>query len=527
MEVNLTFQQVKTIDQQTIERGITEQILMGLASQSACITLQHLNLLNKNCYYIFLCGSGNNGGDGFALAYLMLSSLLVKPNQLLVFFNPPKSKSSQYYFDLLKRNMVVQPLEEFLQEPLKEEELFQYKNIVFIEALLGSGQKDLPKEPLWSILKKIQFYKNKLPNAIYIAIDIPAGLSEEYKNPKEFFDFFTLPIPDFIFNFGLPKLALSIHPKISAKAKIYSLPCGFDPEVQKNVIESNPMFLEIRKTNDFSFFLKEKYDHKYSSGYAWLFSGSKNLEGASLLAGKAFFYSGGGILHLIHFTNEKELFLTLEPSIIYRHIDSCKEQYQNLKLPSCIAIGCGVLPEDIENNKAFFIEFFKYLSQCEKQPIVILDAYATKLILDPEYPEKLKQFTILTPHIGEWKELGGASPYIVKHWDSILNFHKQLNCSILIKGSISFFLPYPFETLKNKIFLWKYQNEYLAVAGSGDVLIGLLLRLFSKISLENFPENLVFAIQTVLSLQNEIASQSSTSFEQLQKIKEIVNEVLL
>ncbi len=527
--VNLTFEQAKIIDQRTIEKGVPEKILMGLASQSACITLQHLNLLKDSYFYIFLCGSGNNGGDGFALAYLMISSLYVKPNQIKVFYNPPKTESSQFYFDLLKQTVILHPLEEFLGNTFKQEELFLYKHIIFIEALLGSGQKDLPKEPISHILKKIQLYKQQFP-ITHIAMDIPAGLSEEYMNlnSNEFLNFFDLPIPDLIFSFGLPKLALSIHPKIHAKATIYHLPCGFDPVVQNEVINSSTKFLNLEKTDNFSFLLKEKFDHKYSSGYGWLFSGSKNLEGASLLASKAFFYSGGGILHLIHFSSEKEIFLNSDPSIIFRTIDIFIDQYRYLKLPNCIAIGSGVLPKDIETYKDFFIKFFQYLSQQQNVPIIILDAYATKFILDQEYPETLRKYTILTPHIGEWKELGGAFPYLVKNWQSILEFHHQLRCSILIKGSISFFLPYPFENYKNKVFLWKYQNQHLAVAGSGDVLVGLFLRIFSKLNSNNFSENLVFAIRTVLSLQNMIAFETSTSFEQLQNIKEFLkNEVSL
>lgn len=524
MEMNfITYRQAEEIDQKTIEKGIPEKILMGLASQSAFITMLYLNLIKKQNFYIFLCGSGNNGGDGFTLAYLLLSSLKVKKKQIEIFCSQPKKETSQYYQNLLLNyKKSFYSLEDFISKFQINALISKYKKIIFIEALLGSGQKDLPKEPILQILKKLkkfkEIYKKKI---IHIALDVPAGLSEEYQNfnSRSFLDFFDLPIPDFIFNFGLPKFVLGIHPKINAYSKIYYLPCGFDPKVEKEVVKNNTQFIQLKKTKNFEFLYKQKEDHKYTSGYGWIFAGSKNLEGASLLASKSFFYSGGGILHLIHFSKEKEIFLKFDPSIIYHHINEFKENYQNLKIPNCIAIGTGISSEDFKNYKFFFINFLKYLSKLENLPVILLDAYSTKLILESEYPENLKKYTIITPHLGEWKELGGAFPYLVKNWDLILEFHKKMNCSVLIKGSISFFIPYFFKE-ENKVYIWEKQNQNLATAGSGDILIGILCRYFSKMDNQKFPEFLLKGIELILSLQNEIAKDFSTSYEHLQKLKE-------
>lgn len=526
MEMNyITYKQAEEIDKKTIERGIPEKILMGLASQSALITMLHLNLINKRNFYIFLCGSGNNGGDGFTLAYLLISSLKVKSDQIEIFCSQPKKETSQYYQSLLfKIEKKFYTFEDFLKNFQIDPLLNQYKKVLFIEALLGSGQKDLPKEPILQILQKLKKFKEIYKkNIIHIALDVPAGLSEEYQNfsSRSFLDFFDLPIPDYIFNFGLPKLVLGIHPKINSYSKIYYLPCGFDPKVEKEVVKNNIQFIQLKKTKNFKFLYKQKEDHKYTSGYGWIFAGSKNLEGASLLASKSFFYSGGGILHLIHFSEERDIFLKYDPSVIYHHIDYFKENYQNLKIPNCIAIGTGISPEDYKKYKFFFINFLKHLSNLKNPPVILLDAYSTKLVLESDYPENLKQYTIITPHLGEWKELGGDFPYLVKNWDLILEFHKKLNCSVLIKGSISFFIPYRFKEEK-KVYIWKKQNQNLATAGSGDVLVGTLCRFFSKIENQKFSEFLLKGIKTILSLQNEIATDYSTSYENLLKLKEFL-----
>lgn len=519
----ITFEQAKEIDSKTIKKGLEEKILMGLASQSAFITMLQIGLISDKFNYIFICGNGNNGGDGLALAYLMLGSNLIYKNQIHIFLkDEPKSDSAKFYFQLLiKNHLSFKPIEQFLNHDI---DLQEFQKFVIIEALLGTGQKNLPRSPYKEILENIQNlkrdYKEKI---IHIALDIPAGLSEEYESfdEKEFLNFFNLPIPDYIFNFGLKKLVL-VHPLIYANSKIYILPCGFDPEEQNNIIKNHAEFIEWQKVNNFNIFKKQPYEHKYQSGYGWLFAGSNNMEGAAILSAKSFFYSGGGILHLIHFSNKREYFLNNEPSIIFHHIDEWNHNYKDLKLPKCIVIGPGLSKNDLEKYKNNLINFLEFLINHQIYPMIVLDAYATTLVLEKNYPDALKPFTILTPHLGEWKQLlKGKNPYLASNWKQIIELHKELGTSILIKGSISFFLPSIYFEGNSKVYVWSYQNPHLSVAGSGDVLTGLILSYFSKITEFSF-NNLIQGINTILSLQNQLADFHSTAFEQ---IKNLVNVI--
>lgn len=522
MEINLiTFEQAKQIDEKTIQKGIEEKILMGLASQSACITLQHLNFIHRDYHYIFLCGSGNNGGDGLALAYLLLSTTIVKPEQIFIYLkDSPKSHASQFYYELLKQNdIAIYPLEEFLQKDINLDK----KNLIF-EGLLGTGQRDLPRSPYKEILLRIKDIKNRnIQSVLHIALDLPAGLSEVYSedNEESYINFFGLPIPDYILNFGLKKLAL-IHPLIQSYSKIYVLPCGFDPQVQNQVIKEQPKFKLWKYINDDELFRKKAFEHKYQSGYAWLFASSRNMEGAGILSAKSFFYSGGGILHFIHFSDNRKDFLQIEPSIIYHHIDEWKNHYKSVKLPRSIVMGPGLSKNDIETHKKNIFDFFHYLVSVNHYPILILDAYATKLVKEKDFPEKLKPFTIITPHLGEWKQLSGAFPFITSNWNKIFKLHEELGVSILLKSSISFFLPsiYFLENNMPVVYIWKYQNPHLSVAGSGDVLTGLISSYFSKNNEYNL-SNLVRGMNLILSLQFKIAKQHSTAYDQLTTLKNL------
>jgi ADP-dependent NAD(P)H-hydrate dehydratase / NAD(P)H-hydrate epimerase len=526
MEMNLiTFEQAKLIDKKTIEKGVDEKILMGLASQSALISMMHLNLVSKNYLYLFLCGSGNNGGDGLALAYLLAATPSIDQRQIIIYLkDQPRSESSQFYYQMLLKNQFnIKQLHEFDWDLVT---LSKFEKIIVIEALLGTGQKNIVNEFYKKILTKIKLLKIEFKEKIvHLALDLPAGLAEEYENfnEKDYLNFFDLPIPDYIFNFGLKKLVL-LHPLIQSKSKIYVLPCGFDPESQQSVLRNQLEFIEWDQKENFEIFIKKPYEHKYQSGYGWLFAGSNNMEGAAILSTKAFFYSGGGILHLIHFSKNRDYFLNADPSVIFHHIEEWKESYQNLKLPNSIVIGPGISNIDIEKYKIYLLKFFNDIVQKKYFPKIILDAFATTLILDESYPKELLPYTIITPHLGEWKQLNGEFPYLVSNWEKIKKLHERLGVSILIKGSISFFMPsLLLKDAKPVVYVWKYQNPHLSVAGSGDVLTGIILSYFSKIKEMNISD-LVEGLKTILTLQNHIAKNHSTAYDQVQNIRKILNQ---
>jgi NAD(P)H-hydrate repair Nnr-like enzyme with NAD(P)H-hydrate epimerase domain len=196
MEMNLiTFEQAKLIDKKTIEKGVDEKILMGLASQSALISMMHLNLVSKNYLYLFLCGSGNNGGDGLALAYLLAGTPSIDQRQIIIYLkDQPRSESSQFYYQMLLKNQFnIKQLQELDWDLVT---LSKFEKIIVIEALLGTGQKNIVNEFYKKILAKIKLLKIEFKEKIvHLALDLPAGLSEEYENfnEKDYLNFFDLP----------------------------------------------------------------------------------------------------------------------------------------------------------------------------------------------------------------------------------------------------------------------------------------------------------------------------------------------
>ena len=70
---------------------------MGMASLSFYNLTK--DLYKESSSIIILCGKGNNGGDGYALAYFLYTEGL---NPILYFWEEPIAQEASFYFELIK-----------------------------------------------------------------------------------------------------------------------------------------------------------------------------------------------------------------------------------------------------------------------------------------------------------------------------------------------------------------------------------------------------------------------------------------
>lgn len=101
---------------------------------------------------VYVCGPGNNGGDGYS-AYSHTKNAKVYP------VTEPSSPAARKYSRKVRGKDFVETIE-------------RYDCIV--DCLLGIGAKGEPREPIKSVVKKI----NKV-NSFILSVDIPSGLGTE------------------------------------------------------------------------------------------------------------------------------------------------------------------------------------------------------------------------------------------------------------------------------------------------------------------------------------------------------------
>jgi len=449
-----TCEQCAQIDRASIQAGLGGQQLMGQAAVALYQAMKADRYLEPDPV-IILCGRGNNGGDGLALAWILHGATPFNHNKISIFLTePPVSPEALFYYRmLLQAGQEIHDAHLFLEQPPAK--------ATIVEALLGAGQNRAPDGLLLSILMTLPAWQNK--GASLLSIDLPCGLLESAPYPP------SLPRPQHVYTIGVKKLALTFLPDIPCAV----LPIGFVRA------EFEPAGLQMELPDPGPFFVREPLHHKYSAGSAAGVGGSRGMRGAMLLAGRSFFACGGGILFTRAMDSE---LLPLEPSFV-----ECDAKAILNKSFRAILIGPGLDPLDLERERESILELLRRHETSLRG--VILDAAAIALIKDDAFPQSLREKTILTPHQGEFARMIGPAPDCAAKALEATGIIAGLGVWCLCKGpTLCLMSP------RGELHILPAALPALAVAGSGDVLGGILLAALSRDSSLHFAGRIRMAL---------------------------------
>ncbi len=210
-------------------------------------------------------------------------------------------------------------------------------------------------------------------------------------------------------------------------------------------------------------------DHKYSRGQVAVLGG-EIMTGAACLSADAAAKIGAGLVTIIAKKNSLPIYKCFKPYIIARDDMDMKAFVQNAKLKGrvCPIIGPGLGDKDYR-----FVRSIILLLLLEQDIPMIIDADGLNAFEGrmPELLSKLHKNVILTPHDGEFKRM---FPNLAKLLDSdreqaIIDAANLSNAVIVLKGSKTIIA-----TKGRDIIVNNNASTYLATAGSGDVLSGVL-----------------------------------------------------
>ena len=209
-------------------------------------------------------------------------------------------------------------------------------------------------------------------------------------------------------------------------------------------------------------------DHKYSRGCIVIIGGPKEMTGAARLAAKAAQRAGSGIVILACDKNSSDIYYrTLTSQIVksYRNIPELKNIIKDKRINSVvIGPGLGI------NNKNVVKNVLKHSNN------IIIDADAITCFQNDikSFKDLIRNKTvILTPHEGEFKKL---FPNIKGNLvDKAIYAAKKLNSIIVLKSANTIIA-----SQNNHVIINKYGSKWLATAGSGDVLAGIIGALVSN-----------------------------------------------
>ena len=412
-------------------------------------------LIGKNLghlHFRIFCGKGNNGGDGLAIARLLLEH---------------KSKVTVYILEYGNKGTAdFQANLEKLHECSTEIHFIQSADFfpviaatdIIIDALFGTGLN----KPLEDINAALVNFINSQPVPV-IAIDLPSGLSADKSSEPG-------PVikATHTLSFQNYKLAFLLPENESCCGEVHILHIGLHESFE----EEETTVFEITDTTLIKAIYKprQKFANKGTYGHAALITGSYGMMGAAVLCASACLRGGVGKLtcyipecgYNILQTNVPEAMCIVSG-------DKYVESAINLEKMNVVGIGPGIGLNPL--HKTLLAAIF----ETQNKPMLI-DADALNCMAQNKaLLNAIPKSSILTPHPKEFERLFGKTTNDFDRLLLALNKSKELQIYIVLKGHHTFI-----STPEGKGYFNNTGNPGMATAGSGDVLSGVITALLAQ-----------------------------------------------
>jgi hydroxyethylthiazole kinase-like uncharacterized protein yjeF len=443
---------IRQVDQYTIKNEPVQSIDLMERASRAFVEWFELNYDKEKKLFIF-CGTGNNGGDGLAIARL-LSIRKWKVTTITVKKSSKKSNDFTINYLKLAEVRIVENVEK------KEDLIFDIKKEdIVIDAIFGSG---LTREVKGIQAETIKYINDS--GATVVAVDVPSGLFIDNISPKK-----SIIKADHVLSFQLPKLAFLL-PDNSKYVKNWSMAdIGLDDNFIKEQ-DSDYEFIDQQFVKGI-FKPRSKYAHKTDFGKILLIAGSYGKMGACVLGARAGIKSGAGLM-TTHVPNcGYQIMQTSVPEAMVstdfgkRYLTGIPE----LKPYDAIGIGPGI------DKHIDTYEVIAQLLNSYKKPIV-LDADALNIIADEQsFMKMLPEGCILTPHPGEFKRMVGFWNDDFERLEQQIAISKEYKVYVVLKGAHT-----SISTPEGKVYFNSTGNPGMATGGSGDVLTGIITALLGQ-----------------------------------------------
>lgn len=442
MQYVITSEEMKRYDANTMQKHLVPScVLMEKAAEAVAHEIFRLDADGK---ILVVCGSGNNGGDGMAVARILM---LAGCDVTVVFVGNEAhlSEEARRQKDILL-TYNVKP----------ETEIPAQKYAVVVDAIFGIG---LSREVTGRYRDIIDTINDM--DAYKIAVDIASGLDANTGQGH-------CVHADMTVTFGFAKYGHLLYPGRLATGKLIVSPIGITKE---SFYDAPPKgyYYTAKDTN----LLPARFadSNKGSYGKVFVVAGSKNMAGAACFAAEASYRVGAGLVYLytpeenrlIVQTRLPEAVLCNEEEMRPGSDDFCKRIHG----ADAIVLGCGLGTDESAYKKAEAV----LSKSCTP---VVIDADALNLIAaKKELTACMKQSTcvkIMTPHPGEAARLLHTTIDEVKK-DLIAGAQKIAEIYgviCVLKDAVTIV------TDADRIYVNTSGCNGMAKGGSGDVLAGMI-----------------------------------------------------
>jgi len=449
MQPLLTSQQIKATDAYTIQHEPISSIdLMERAANAfvVCFTRRYTDKEKSIAIY---CGTGNNGGDGLAIARLLHQDHYKNINVKITRFS---DKSTDDFNTNLKRLKNVEIIEIATGDKLPGENAD-----IIIDGLLGTGLN----KPLSGAYKMLFEHLNSLDKEV-VAIDIPTGFIGDGKLPKDA----AVLKAKLVITFQQPKINFLLPESAPYMDDFEAVDIGIKPEY----IRQHTSPYQLLQPDDISNKLKrrKKFKHKGTYGHALIIAGQPETMGAALLCSSACVHTGAGLTTACVPESGLTALNTSYPEVmaVVRHEHQAPKIEWHKFNTVAIGPGLGKTAEALTLIQTAFIEFNK--------PMVI-DADALNLVADNCLFKKIPADSILTPHMKEFDRLFGDHNSWWARIETLLEKAAEFKIYIVLKNQYTII-----GTPDGMAYFNPTGNPAMASGGMGDVLTGVIASLLAQ-----------------------------------------------
>ncbi|GAA4320560.1 bifunctional ADP-dependent NAD(P)H-hydrate dehydratase/NAD(P)H-hydrate epimerase [Mucilaginibacter gynuensis] len=447
----LTSSQIREADAYTIANEPIASIDLMERASKAFVGWFLNHFPDKTKAISIYCGTGNNGGDGLAIARMLAEHQYKYINVKITRFSAKATDDFNTNLQRLQQTPVT-------YTEIKSGDTLPNENaLIIIDALLGSGLN----KPLDNY-KQLVDYINNLQKTL-VSVDVPTGFFTE----GEIYPDATAIKADLVITFQQAKINFLLPGSAPFIDCWEAVNIGHD-ETYLQSLNSPYQFVERK---DIRKILKPRkgFSNKGTYGHALIIAGEAKTMGAALLSSAGSAYSGTGLTTACIPESGLIALNSYLPELmaITRSGDSLPQiDWDKF---SAVAIGPGLGKDEIA------LELMADLLTNYNKPVVI-DADGLNLLsAHRELWTNLPKGSILTPHMKEFDRLFGEH----KGWWSRLQTAKEkateLGIYIILKNDYTITA-----TPEGKLYFNSTGNPAMATGGMGDVLTGILVSLLAQ-----------------------------------------------
>ena len=443
MKEILTADQMRRSDQRMIQKMQVPSLVLMERAALQCVAAMKAEDIDLSKALV-VCGSGNNGGDGFAIARMLVEEGN-HPDVVLVGNYDHRSEETKIQMKILE-NLGISV----------GNSLPQKEYSVIIDAVFGIGLSREIKGRYAEVIDQM----NRM-TACKVAVDTPSGIrSDDGKVLGTAFK------ADLTVTFAFQKMGQILYPGCEYTGKLVTAPIGI---TRPEFFAEEEICMALEKSDVPAMLPQRKPDsNKGTYGKVLMITGSKGMSGAAYLSAAAALKCSAGMVKIQTVEANRVPLQTLLPeAMITCDFDESKNE-RMLEWCDVLVIGPGLGASAQSRERAQW--FLSRAAMCGKS--VVLDADGLNLLaLHEDWKRFIGENVIVTPHIGEMSRLCGKSIGDIQDClvQTAFDYAKETKAVCVLKDACTVV-----SGASEERYLNISGNAGMATAGSGDVLSGVI-----------------------------------------------------